>query len=94
MQWLFLQLHAHGLAYQKEAFVNWDPIDNTVLANEQVDGSGRSWRSGAVVQQKKLKQWFFGITKYSKVGQWVSGSVYAPCTDTSGRDMISNMLLD
>ena len=79
-QWLFLQLHSRGLAYQKEAFVNWDPIDNTVLANEQVDGSGKSWRSGAVVQQKKLKQWFFGITKYSKVcaagsGVIVSGSL-------------------
>ena len=57
-------LHNRGLAYQAEALVNWDPVDKTVLANEQVDLDGRSWRSGAVVQKIQLKQWFFRITKY------------------------------
>ena len=53
-----------GLAYKKEAEVNWDPVDKTVLANEQViDGKG--WRSGAVVETKKLSQWFLKISKYS-----------------------------
>ena len=53
-----------GLAYKKEAEVNWDPVDKTVLANEQViDGKG--WRSGALVEKKKLSQWFFNITKFS-----------------------------
>ncbi|MFM2315220.1 MAG: leucyl-tRNA synthetase, partial [Cyanobacteriota bacterium] len=55
-----------GLAYQKEAAVNWDPIDQTVLANEQVDNEGRSWRSGAIVERKLLKQWFFKITDYAE----------------------------
>jgi leucyl-tRNA synthetase len=64
-QWLFLQLHSKGLAYQKEALVNWDPVDQTVLANEQVDSEGRSWRSGAVVKQRMMKQWFFKITNYA-----------------------------
>lgn len=66
-QWLFLQLHRVGLAYQKEAHVNWDPVDCTVLANEQVDEQGRSWRSGAQVEQRVLKQWFFRITDYAEV---------------------------
>lgn len=64
-QWLFVQMHRHGLAYQKEAFVNWDPVDQTVLANEQVDSAGRSWRSGALVEQKMLRQWFLRITDYA-----------------------------
>ena len=64
-QWIFLQFFDAGLAYQKEAAVNWDPIDQTVLANEQVDGEGRSWRSGAKVERKLLKQWFFKITDYA-----------------------------
>ncbi|KAI9478745.1 MAG: leucyl-tRNA synthetase [Benjaminiella poitrasii] len=58
-QYIFLQLYEAGLAYQKEAVVNWDPVDKTVLANEQVDPEGKSWRSGALVERKKLKQWFF-----------------------------------
>ena len=63
-QWFFLELVKKGLAYQEEAEVNWDPVDQTVLANEQViDGKG--WRSGAVVERKKLNQWFFKITKFS-----------------------------
>ncbi len=57
-QWLFLRLHARGLAYQKESLVHWDPIDETVLANEQVDEQGRSWRSGAVVEKKTMCQWY------------------------------------
>ncbi len=65
-QWLFLQFLDAGLAYQKEAAVNWDPIDQTVLANEQVDNEGKSWRSGAVVERKLLKQWFFKITDYAE----------------------------
>ena len=53
-----------GLVYKKESLVNWDPVDNTVLANEQViDGKG--WRSGAPVTQKKLSQWFFKITAFA-----------------------------
>ena len=65
-QWLFLQLHSQGLAYQKEAMVNWDPVDETVLANEQVDANGRSWRSGALVEQRSLRQWFFRITDFAE----------------------------
>lgn len=65
-QKIFLELFKHGLAYKKEAEVNWDPVDQTVLANEQVDDNGRSWRSGAKVVKKRLNQWFFRITAYSK----------------------------
>jgi len=65
-QWIFLQFLKAGLAYQKEAAVNWDPIDQTVLANEQVDNEGRSWRSGAKVERKLLRQWFFKITDYAE----------------------------
>ena len=63
-QKLFLDFLAAGLAYRKEAFVNWDPVDQTVLANEQViDGKG--WRSGAPVEKRKLSQWFMKITSYA-----------------------------
>ena len=63
-QSFFLDLLDKGLVYRKENYVNWDPVDETVLANEQViDGKG--WRSGAVVERKKLNQWFFNITKFS-----------------------------
>jgi leucyl-tRNA synthetase len=65
-QWLFLQFFDSGLAYQKEAAVNWDPIDQTVLANEQVDADGNSWRSGAKVERKLLRQWFLKITDYAE----------------------------
>jgi leucyl-tRNA synthetase len=65
-QWLFLQFREAGLAYQKEAVVNWDPIDQTVLANEQVDSDGKSWRSGAKVERKLLRQWFLKITDYAE----------------------------
>lgn len=60
----FLELHKRGLVYRKDGVVNWDPVDNTVLANEQViDGKG--WRSGAVVEKRKLNQWFLRITDYA-----------------------------
>jgi leucyl-tRNA synthetase len=63
-QILFSLLYKKGIAYKKKSYVNWDPIDNTVLANEQViDGKG--WRSGAVIEKKELNQWFLNITKYS-----------------------------
>jgi len=65
-QWLFIQLYNKNLAYQKEALVNWDPVDQTVLANEQVLSDGTSERSGGVVIQKPLKQWFFKITEYAE----------------------------
>ena len=64
-QELFIDLYNAGLAYKKDALVNWDPVDQTVLANEQViDGKG--WRTGAVVEQKNLSQWFFKITHYAE----------------------------
>lgn len=63
-QRLFLDLYAKGLAYRKSSKVNWDPVDHTVLANEQVI-DGRGWRSGAIVEQRELTQWFFKITKYA-----------------------------
>ena len=65
-QFLFLELHKASLVYQKESEVNWDPIDNTVLANEQVDSEGKSWRSGAIVEKKLLTQWFLKITDYAE----------------------------
>lgn len=65
-QWLFLQLYKAGLVYQKEAAVNWDPVDQTVLANEQILPDGRAERSGAMVEHRLLKQWFFKITAYSQ----------------------------
>jgi len=65
-QWIFLQFLDAGLAYQKEAAVNWDPVDQTVLANEQVDSDGKSWRSGATVERRLLRQWFFKITDYAE----------------------------
>ncbi|WP_341752013.1 leucine--tRNA ligase [Candidatus Tisiphia endosymbiont of Piscicola geometra] len=64
-QKFFLELYERGLAYQKESLVNWDPVDNTVLANEQVV-DGRGWRSGALVEKKYLKQWFLKITNYAE----------------------------
>src|SRR6201995_5589443 len=63
-QKLFVDFYQEGLVYRSEADVNWDPVDMTVLANEQVI-DGRGWRSGALVERKKLSQWFFKITAYS-----------------------------
>jgi leucyl-tRNA synthetase len=76
-QWFFTQLMDAGLVYKKEAEVNWDPVDQTVLANEQVI-DGRGWRSGALVERKKIPQWFLKITDYAdqlledldKLDQW------------------------
>ena len=63
-QEFFIEMFEKGLVKKKETYVNWDPIDKTVLANEQViDGKG--WRSGAIVERKKLNQWFFKISKFS-----------------------------
>ena len=76
-QKLFIDLFNAGLVYKKDSYVNWDPVDETVLANEQViDGKG--WRSGAIVEKKKLSQWFLKISKFSqellddlhKLDQW------------------------
>lgn len=64
-QWLFIQLFKKGLAYKKKSLVNWDPVDQTVLANEQViDGKG--WRSGAPVERREISQWFLKITHYAE----------------------------
>ena len=60
----FLDLYKAGLVYRREGVVNWDPVDQTVLANEQVV-DGRGWRSGAVVEKRKLNQWFMRITDYA-----------------------------
>ena len=64
-QLFFIEMYEKGLIYRKENYVNWDPIDGTVLANEQVI-DGRGWRSGAIVERKKLSQWFFNISKFSE----------------------------
>jgi leucyl-tRNA synthetase len=64
-QAMFLDMLEAGLVYRKEASVNWDPVDQTVLANEQVI-DGRGWRTGAVVERRKLAQWFFRITEYAE----------------------------
>ena len=63
-QWFFIKLFERGLVYKKTAIVNWDPVDQTVLANEQVV-DGRGWRSGALVQRKEISQWFIKITAYA-----------------------------
>ena len=63
-QWCFLQLYKKGLAYQKESYQWWCPVDQTVLANEQVE-NGHCWRCGSEVEKKKMKQWFFKITEYA-----------------------------
>ena len=63
-QWCFLQLYKKGLAYQKESYQWWCPVDQTVLANEQVE-NGHCWRCGHEVEKKKMKQWFFKITEYA-----------------------------
>lgn len=63
-QWCFLQLYKKGLAYQKESYQWWCPVDQTVLANEQVE-NGKCWRCGHEVEKKKMKQWFFKITEYA-----------------------------
>jgi leucyl-tRNA synthetase len=64
-QWLFVQLFKKGLAYKKDSVVNWDPVDQTVLANEQVI-DGRGWRSGALIERREISQWFLKITDYAE----------------------------
>lgn len=64
-QWLFVRLYKKGLVYRKNSVVNWDPVDQTVLANEQVV-DGRGWRSGAVVERREMAQWFLKITAYAE----------------------------
>ncbi len=64
-QEMFIKFYNAGLAYQKESFVNWDPVDNTVLANEQVI-DGRGWRSGALVERRQLKQWFLKVSNFAE----------------------------
>lgn len=63
-QWFFIKLYEKGLVYKKNAIVNWDPMDQTVLANEQVV-DGRGWRSGALVERREISQWFIKITAYA-----------------------------
>jgi len=63
-QWFFIKLYEKGLVYKKDAMVNWDPVDKTVLANEQVV-DGRGWRSGALIERKSIPQWFIKITAYA-----------------------------
>lgn len=65
-QYIFQILHRRGLAYQGLGYINWDPVENTVLANEQVDENGKGWRSGALVERRMMKQWFFKITDYAE----------------------------
>jgi leucyl-tRNA synthetase len=64
-QWFFIRLFKQGVVYKKTAVVNWDPVDNTVLANEQVI-DGRGWRSGALVERREIPQWFLKITDYAE----------------------------
>ena len=63
-QWIFLKMFERGLAYRRRSTVNWCPVDNTVLANEQVV-DGACWRCGSIVEQRSLEQWFFKITAYA-----------------------------
>ena len=65
-QWFFTRLIQNGMAYRKKAVVNWDPIEQTVLANEQVDSEGRGWRSGVLVERREIPQWFIRITAYAE----------------------------
>jgi len=64
-QWLFIKLFEKGLVYRKNSVVNWDPVDQTVLANEQVE-NGRGWRSGAIIERREMAQWFLRITAYAE----------------------------
>ena len=65
-QWLFLKLWEKGYVTRRNGLVNWDPVDHTVLANEQVDEEGRSWRSGALIERRTLTQWYVLTTKMSE----------------------------
>lgn len=65
-QWFFVQMFKRGVAYQKEGQVNYDPVDQTVVANEQIDKNGRAWRSGAKVESRQMRQWYIKITDYAE----------------------------
>ena len=89
---MFTRLMKKGLAYRKNAEVNWDPVDQTVLANEQVV-DGRGWRSGAVVERKSIPQWFLKITDYAEELlqgwiNWISGRMRSRrCNETGLADL-------
>ena len=87
-QWLFLKMLDKGIAYRKTQVVNWDPVDNTVLANEQVV-DGRGWRSGALVEKREIPGYYLRITDYASElleqvqGGWTAGQIAcAPCRKT------------
>ena len=88
-QWLFTKLAERGLAYRKHAVVNWDPVDQTVLANEQVI-DGRGWRSGAPVERREIPQWFLKITDYAE--QLLSDLETLPGWPDAVRTMQSNWI--
>ncbi|WAR12364.1 SYLM-like protein [Mya arenaria] len=67
-QYIFLRMYEAGLVYQRQASVNWDPVDETVLADEQIDDEGQAWRSGALAERRYLKQWYIQTTAYAKGG--------------------------
>ncbi|XP_070536644.1 probable leucine--tRNA ligase, mitochondrial isoform X2 [Ptychodera flava] len=91
-QYLFLKLFQSGFVYQKLSWVNWDPVDQTVLANEQVDDEGCSWRSGAKVEKQLLKQWFVKMTHYSK--SLLDGLDELPCWSDGIKSMQANWISD
>jgi len=81
-QWLFTKLFEQGLVYRRNATVNWDPVDQTVLANEQVV-EGRGWRSGAPVEQREIPQWFLRTSCWTICKRWTVGRTpCAPCSRT------------
>ncbi|CAF0727570.1 unnamed protein product [Adineta ricciae] len=77
-QYIFLMLYREGLVYQKKAAVNWDPVDQTVLADEQIDEAGRSWRSGSIVEKKFLKQWFIRTRAFTQTAFYSTKTPYKP----------------
>lgn len=88
-QEFFISFWENGLAYQKESYVNWDPVDHTVLANEQII-DGRGWRSGALVEKRKLQQWFLRITDFA--GELLAGLEQLPGWPDSVKTMQQNWI--